>query len=137
MQDGEEYRIGELVLQSNRQLLLSGQRVPLGSKALALISALAEAGGALVTKDELMEAVWPGVIVEENAIQVHIAALRKAMGPAAEQLVTIRGLGYRLEVDGMAAQAVAAPEHPAGTIVLAVLPFDNLSSDPELTFFCG
>ncbi len=136
MQDDAEYRIGELILQSNRQLLHAGQRLPLGSKALALISALAEAGGKLVTKDELMEAVWPGVIVEENAIQVHIAALRKAMGPAAEQLVTIRGLGYRLDLDPAAAGPESAPRHAAGSIVLAVLPFDNLSSDPELTFFC-
>jgi TolB-like protein len=136
MHGSEEYRIGALVLQSNRQLLHVGRRVPLGSKALALISALAEAGGRLVTKDELMEAVWPGVIVEENAIQVHIAALRKAMGAEAERLVTIRGLGYRLDLDpGAAPPSVAATLAP-GAIVLAVLPFDNLSSDPELTFFC-
>ncbi len=136
MQGGEQYRIGALVLQSNRQMLHQGQRVPLGSKALALISVLAEARGAMVTKDELMEAVWPGVIVEENAIQVHIAALRKAMGPEAERLVTIRGQGYRLDLDAATAVPLPAVEHPAGAIVLAVLPFDNLSSDPELTFFC-
>jgi TolB-like protein len=135
MQGGEEYRIGALVLQSNRQLLHAGQRVPLGSKALALISALAQARGAMVTKDELMAAVWPGVIVEENAIQVHIAALRKAMGTEAERLVTIRGQGYRLDL-GTAAAAPEAGLPAAGSIVLAVLPFDNLSSDSELAFFC-
>jgi TolB-like protein len=141
MHGGGEYRIGALVLQPGRQLLDGGQRLPLGSKALALISTLAAARGAMVTKDELMEAVWPGVIVEENAIQVHIAALRKAMGAEAERLVTIRGLGYRLDLDApaaahAAAEAKALPELAPGAIVLAVLPFDNLSSDPELTFFC-
>ncbi len=110
--------------------------MPLGSKALALLSALAEARGQMVTKDELMEAVWPGVVVEENAIQVHIAALRKAMGAEAPRLTTIRGLGYRLEMGPSAAEPIIAPDHPAGQIVLAVLPFDNLSSDSELAYFC-
>ena len=93
MKDVAEYRIGDLVLQTRRQLLHDETRIALGSKALALLSVLAEARGALVTKDELMDAVWPGITVEENAIQVHVAALRKAMGAAAGQLVTIRGLG--------------------------------------------
>ena len=97
MGQAEEFGIGHLVLQPDRQLLHDGQRLPLGSKALALLSTLAQARGKLVTKDELMEAVWPGVAVEENAIQVHIAALRKALGKAADRLVTIRGLGYRLD----------------------------------------
>ena len=132
MGDSEEFRIGHLVLQPGRQLLDTGRRLPLGSKALALLSVLAEARGALVTKDELMAAVWGGLIVEENAIQVHIAALRKALGAAADRLVTIRGQGYRLEPDGQD----AAPQAAAPAIVLAVLPFDNLSSDAELAYFC-
>ena len=132
MGDSEEFRIGHLVLQPGRQLLDGGQRLPLGSKALALLSVLAEARGALVTKDELMGAVWGGLIVEENAIQVHIAALRKALGAVADRLVTIRGQGYRLEPEQRGA---AAPDAATG-IVLAVLPFDNLSSDTELTYFC-
>lgn len=132
MGDCEEFRIGHLVLQPGRQLLDSGQRVALGSKALALLSVLAEARGALVTKDELMEAVWPGITVEENAIQVHIAALRKALGAAADRLVTIRGQGYRLDLE----QPFAAPPAAEKGIVLAVLPFDNLSSDAELSYFC-
>ena len=131
MGDSEEFRIGHLVLQPGRQLLDAGRRLPLGSKALALLSVLAQARGALVTKDELMAAVWGGLIVEENAIQVHIAALRKALGAVADRLVTIRGQGYRLEPE----QLLAAPE-TASAIVLAVLPFDNLSSDAELAFFC-
>lgn len=140
----EEFRIGHLILQPYRQLLVDGERLPLGSKALALLSVLARAHGRLVTKDELMEAVWPGITVEENAIQVHIAALRKAMGAAADHLVTIRGLGYRLEAEQLGDTAaptngaIAAVPATAGSAqqVLAVLPFDNLSSDPELTYFC-
>lgn len=131
MGDSEEFRIGHLVLQPGRQLLDQGKRVALGSKALALLSALAEARGSLVTKDELMASVWGGLVVEENAIQVHVSALRKALGAEAARLVTIRGQGYRLDCG-----ADAPPAQAADGNVLAVLPFDNLSSDPELAYFC-
>ena len=139
-----DYTIGHLLLQPRRQLLDGGQRLPLGSKALALISLLAERGGELVTKDELMDGVWPRLIVEENVIQVHVAALRKLLGRAADRLVTVRGVGYRLDavpvIQRAAGQlAVAAPLRDAATPaqpVLAVLPFENLSSDQELAFFC-
>ena len=54
--------------------------------------------GHLVTKDELKDEVWPGVIVEENNIQVHISALRKVLGTDGDPkryLVTVPGRGYR------------------------------------------
>lgn len=143
-QSAVDYTIGHLVLQPHRQLLNDGLRLPLGSKALALISALAERNGQLVTKDELMETVWPNVIVEENVIQVHVAALRKLLGGAADKLVTVRGIGYRLDAVPAPRAAMAAPSaplvpvaHPVFTQpILAVLPFENLSSDQELGYFC-
>jgi TolB-like protein len=133
--DTTQCRIGHLVLQPHRQLLDGSRRLPVGSKALALLSALAEANGELLTKDELMAAAWQGVFVEENAIQVHIAALRKVMGNAAASLVTVRGVGYRLDVslDGSSSTVCFVPL--PSDAVLAVLPFDNLSSDAELGFF--
>ena len=83
--------------------------VSIGRKALDLLSVLAEAEGALVTKDELMAAVWPKAIVEDNAIQVHVAALRKVLGKDADLLTTAHGLGYRLAVT----EPAAAPLSPA------------------------
>ncbi|HWY64645.1 MAG TPA: winged helix-turn-helix domain-containing protein [Rhizomicrobium sp.] len=94
--DRLDYKIGRFTLKPFRQLLDGGAAVPIGRKALDLLSVLAKAEGALVTKDELMAAVWPKAIVEDNAIQVHIAALRKALGQDAELLTTVHGLGYRL-----------------------------------------
>ena len=94
--DRLDYRVGRFTLKPFRQLLDGGVAVPIGRKALDLLSVLAKAEGALVTKNELMAAVWPKVIVEDNAIQVHIAALRKALGEDAELLSTVHGLGYRL-----------------------------------------
>lgn len=96
MTDRKEYRVGRFVLRPHRQLLDGEVPVAIGRKALELLSVLAEAEGDLVTKDELMAAVWPKAIVEDNAIQVHIAALRKLLGPDADRISTAHGLGYRL-----------------------------------------
>lgn len=98
MADKLEYRIGRFVLTPVRQLLDKGAPVLIGRKALQVLSALAKAEGGLVTKDELMAAVWPNAIVEDNAIQVHITALRKVLGEESERLITVHGLGYRLAV---------------------------------------
>ena len=127
-------RIGHLTLQPHRQLCDGMRRVPIGRKALDLLSVLAKADGAIVTKDELMEAVWPGVIVEENAIQVHIAALRRALGEAAAGLTTVRGVGYQLVM--AAAEPPRSPAiQAAGEPLLAVLAFENRSPDPDLSYF--
>ncbi len=125
---GRSYRLGRYVLDPWRQLLDGEKPVAVGGKALELLSVLAEAGGDLVTKDELMAAVWPRVVVEENAIQVHISAARRALGDEAQRLSTARGLGYRLQVDpGPAVPGPAATVHIAS---LAVLAFANLTGDP-------
>lgn len=124
------YIIGRYTLQPGRQLLLGKRALPLGSKALDLLTMLAEAGGALVTKDELMAAVWPGIVVEENAIQVHISAARKVLGADADRLRTVRGRGYRL--DAVPKRTVAAQhgaDAPDGSV--AVLAFANLTGDPD------
>lgn len=85
----------ELDLQ-RRELRLRGAIVPLGGRAFEILQGLAEAGGELVTKDALMDRVWSGVIVNENALQVHISAIRKALGPSRGLLKTESGRGYRL-----------------------------------------
>jgi predicted ATPase/DNA-binding winged helix-turn-helix (wHTH) protein len=79
-----------------RELRLRGAILPLGGRAFDVIEVLFRAAGDLVSKDELMAAVWPGTFVEENTIQVHISALRKALGADRELLRTISGRGYRL-----------------------------------------
>jgi adenylate cyclase len=134
-----EYTFGRFRLLPDRQLLDGGVPVRLGRKALGLLSVLARADGELVTKDELMAAVWPNVIVEDNAIQVHIAALRKALGQESSRLSTVHGLGYRLA----AARAADAPRTndltpaPSGPTdpLLAVLAFDNLCEGGDMTWF--
>src|SRR5262245_6422210 len=79
-----------------RALSREGAGVKLGSRALEILCVLARAKGEVVSKDELLARVWPGVVVEENNIQVHISALRKALednGDRETYLVTVPGRG--------------------------------------------
>src|SRR5215207_9959817 len=98
--EADQVRIGPFRLDLiRRQLSHDGVRVRLGGRALEILCALASAEGQLVTKDELMAHVWPGVVVEENAIQVHVSALRKALGETEDgtsYVITVPGRGYRL-----------------------------------------
>jgi predicted ATPase len=84
-----------------RALLRDGSPIALGGRALDLLCALAVAGGQLVTKDALMEQVWPGLAVEENNIQVQISALRRILreaGCKTNYIITVPGRGYRFAV---------------------------------------
>ena len=89
-----EYSFADFRLRpSERCLTKRGETVRLGSRALDLLLALVERRERVVGKNELLEIVWPSVIVEENNLQVHISALRKLLGPAA--IATVPGRGYR------------------------------------------
>jgi TolB-like protein len=125
-----EVQIGQFTLQPRRQLVGPDGPADLGRKAIDLLSVLAAANGAVVTKDELMAAVWGDVVVEENSIQAQIVALRKVLGEDADCLATVRGLGYRLNLNGAATPATAK-----STNSIAVLPFTNMSGDPEQEYF--
>jgi predicted ATPase/DNA-binding winged helix-turn-helix (wHTH) protein len=75
-------------------LVIDGHAVMVGSRAFDVLLVLAEHAGELVSKNELLDRVWPGVAVEENNLQVQISALRKLLGTHA--IATIPGRGYRL-----------------------------------------
>lgn len=88
-----------------REMRLRGLPVPTGSRCFDIIEVLSRSPGELVTKDQLMERVWPGAIVGENTIQVHISAIRKALGTDRGLLKTVSGRGYRLEGDWVVLKA--------------------------------
>lgn len=90
--------------------------VPLGGRAASLLKVLLEAHGAVVDKDALMQAAWPGSIVEESNLPVQIRALRKVLGQrddGSEWVATVARTGYRL------AREATSKELPS----IAVLPF--------------
>jgi predicted ATPase len=88
------YRFAQAELRPQaRQLIVRGESVKIGGRAFDLLLALVERRDRVVSKNELIELVWPDVVVEENNLQVQIVALRKLLGTQA--IVTVPGRGYR------------------------------------------
>src|ERR1700686_4211397 len=83
------------VLLRRRRLLADGVAVELGTRAFDLLLVLLEADGALVTKEKLLNRVWPGIVVSEENLKVQISALRKALGADRDVIRTEFGRGYR------------------------------------------
>jgi DNA-binding winged helix-turn-helix (wHTH) protein len=83
------------VLLRQRQLVADSGPIELGTRAIDLLLVLLEADGSLVTKDQLLSRVWPGVVVAEENLKVQIAALRKALGEDRDCIRTEFGRGYR------------------------------------------
>src|ERR1700731_2333562 len=83
------------VLLRQRLLLADGVPVELGTRAFDLLLVLLEAEGSLVTKEELLRRVWPGIVVAEENLKVQISALRKAFGEDRDFIRTEFGRGYR------------------------------------------
>ncbi len=111
----EALRFGRFELQrSERRLLIDSRPVLLGARAFDLLVVLAERPGELVGKNELLDRVWPGLVVEEGNIPVQVNALRKVLG--ADRISTVPGRGYRFMVNvegqvlGALATAVPAPD---------------------------
>jgi TolB-like protein len=124
---------GPFVLDRSAQTLLSGGKpVALGQRALALLDALAAVDGP-VDKSALIEAAWPGTIVEDGNLTVQIAALRKALGTrpdGQEWIITVPRVGYR-----MLRGDQASPHAAASVPLMIVLPFHNVGGNPEQDYF--
>ena len=112
-----------------RELRLDDKPIPLGSRAFDVLLVLIEAGGELVSKEELLARAWPGIVVEESNIQVQISALRKALGPDRQLILTVPLRGYRFTgevrvVDASGASAAeAGAEAPPTNLPAAVSDF--------------
>ena len=89
------HRCRDAVLLRQRQLIADGVPIELGTRAFDVLLVLLEADGSLVTKDELLGRVWPGIVVSEANLKVQVSALRKALGADRDVLRTESGRGYR------------------------------------------
>src|SRR5436309_1412293 len=93
------YEFGPFVLDSAQHLLArDGTPVGLTPKTFDTLRVLVENHGRLLTKDELMKAVWPNSFVEESNLTQQISMIRRALGESAGEdryIVTIPGRGYR------------------------------------------
>ena len=106
---------------AERALRVEGQPVTLGSRGFDLLQALVRKRERVVTKDELLDEVWPGLVVEENNLQVQVSGLRRVLGAGA--IATIPGIGYRFMLsegavhDSGAASGPAVPPAPTMSAV--------------------
>jgi DNA-binding winged helix-turn-helix (wHTH) protein len=108
------------------------EHVAVGRRGILILAALLKRQGEIVTKAELMDAAWPGTAAEESNLSVQIALLRKAIGLTAdgeEWISTIPRIGYRILSACPASEGSVDEVSPKPS--LAVLPFANLSNDPE------
>ncbi|CAN0588067.1 unnamed protein product, partial [Ectocarpus sp. 12 AP-2014] len=121
------------ILHDQRVVLLDGEEITLGARAFDVLAYLVEHADRVVSKAELLDAVWAGLMVEESNLTVQIAGLRKALGR--ETIKTVPGIGYRFTRPDTG-PAGAAPEPVNALPVpdipsLAVLPFANLTGSED------
>ncbi|RUT96462.1 transcriptional regulator, partial [Mesorhizobium sp. USDA-HM6] len=144
---GDLYQFGPFRLDPEVGILFHGvEPTMLGQRAVALLRLLIENAGVPVSKDALIEAGWGGLAVADNNLTVQIAALRRVLADAANAegwIETLPRRGYRYvgptvatnaRVASTAARAASAPILPEKPSI-AVLPFSNLSGDPEQEYF--
>ncbi|MBM3769419.1 MAG: transcriptional regulator, partial [Acidobacteria bacterium] len=97
LQSNKIHRFGTFTADPGARTLLTGDAVvALAPKTFDLLCILLESGGRIVTKEDLMTGLWPGVFVEEANVAFQISTLRKALGErGAEWIVTVPKHGYR------------------------------------------
>jgi TolB-like protein len=107
----------------------------IGSRALDILGVLVERPGDLVSRAEIIAAVWRGTAVEDSNLNVQVAALRRILDQNREQgscIQTVPGRGYRFVAPVTRAEPDA---RPAPRLSIVVLPFTNLNDDREQQYF--
>ena len=135
------YKFGGFRLDVTQRLLYrpGGEVAPLKPKVVETLELLVRGRGRLVGKEELMERLWPGRVVEESNLAQYVYLLRKELGEGRRgYIVTVPGRGYRFtaEVEEVSEGAAAAVGGPAPIDSLAVLPLRNEGGDPEAEYLC-
>ena len=128
-----DLEFGNYRLKRAERLLLGPKGpVELSARSFDILALLLERPDEVTSKTEIFDAVWPDLVVEENTLQVHVSALRKALDTG--MIMTVHGRGYKYvgPRPGAAAAEALAPLKPS----IAILPFANLSGDAAQDIFC-
>jgi DNA-binding winged helix-turn-helix (wHTH) protein len=127
-----DLQFGNYRLKPAERLLLGPDGpLELSARSFDILAMLLEKPDEVIGKVQLLDTVWSGLVVEDNTLQVHVSALRKLL--PAEMIVTVHGRGYKYAGPRpiAAAAEATAPSKPS----IAVIPFENMSGDPEQGYF--
>jgi DNA-binding winged helix-turn-helix (wHTH) protein len=106
--------------------------VAIGSRALDVLAVLVERPGHVVSRDEITAAVWPATVVEDNNLNMQIAALRRVLDQSRSDgscIQTVAGRGYRFTGEVIRVAAVARSDAPG-------LPLSGINLRPRLSSSC-
>jgi adenylate cyclase len=122
------------------RLQRGGMEVSLRPKSLTLLHYLLEHAGRVISKDELVEAVWPDISVSDDSLTQCMKDVRKALGPEGEGLIrTVMRRGYIIDEVKLRSpsQVIALSPVISDKASVAIIPFDNLSNDPGQDYFAN
>ncbi len=134
------YEFGPFCVDASQRLLArDGIPVPLTPKVFDTLLHLLQRSGTALSKDELMRAIWPDTVVEENNLNQNISILRRVLGDGRSEhryIATVPGHGYQFVAEVKSSRERSSPLSPTGGASIAVLPFANLSTDASNQYFC-
>jgi adenylate cyclase len=133
---------------ARNSLRTADRKIALRRKSFELLRYLAENPDRVVTKEELLKAIWPDVVVTDESLKHCVSEVRQAIGDSAQTIIeTVPRRGYRFAAPVVRVATGAAAAPPASPVSgprlqssldrpsVAVLPFANLSSDPQQDYF--
>ena len=135
------YEFAQYRLDAGRLMLWRvGEPIPLTPKVFDTLLLLVRRRGEILTKEELLQTIWPDTIVEENNLNQHISTLRRILGENRGEnrfIATIPGRGYRFipEVNTLFSRANGNGEENRKQVRIGVLPFENLGAGEEREYF--
>lgn len=128
------FRVGEWLVEPELNSITTGDRkVSLGTKVIEVLVCLADHAGEVLSKEQIIHAVWPDTYVREDVLRYSISELRKALDDDANNpriIQTIARRGYRLMLE------VSRESAPVSRGSIAVLAFDDMSSAKDQEYFC-
>ena len=134
------YEFGPFCVDASQRLLArDGTPMPLTPKVFDTLLHLVQRSGTALSKDELMRAIWPDTVVEENNLNQNISILRRVLGDGRSQhryIATVPGHGYQFVAEVKSSRERSSPLSPGDGASIAVLPFANLSADSSNQYFC-